>query len=363
MPVIDADAHVIETERTWEFMEPFESRFKPVLFAPEDRPMDAHWIVDGKLRRRAMLDGRGGGASLRSEVRSSAPAATATRNTYTLPEAREMADISARVKHMDELGIDIQILHNSIFIEAVADRPEVDVAICKSWNRWLADIWEKGQGRFRWSCVLPLHSMNDAVDEIRFAKEHGSVAVCMRPLEGTRTLADPYFYPIYEEASLQNMAISIHIANGNPGMVEIFRNPYGGAGLGTFKAMTAVACHGYMTSLLPDRFPELRWGFIEASSQWVPWVAAELGRRGRSEDAGSNPFKDKRVYVTCQSGDDIAYVLKYIGEDNLIIGTDYGHTDTASELDAISQLRKRTDISQEAIRKIIDDNPHRYYGI
>ena len=40
--------------------------------------------------------------------------------------------------------------------------------------------------------------------------------------------------------------------------------------------------------------------------------------------------KENRVYVTCQTDDDLDYVLGYAGEDNLVIGTDYGHSDNAS---------------------------------
>ena len=44
-----------------------------------------------------------------------------------------MENIPARLKHMDELGIDIQVLYPTIFIEHVANRrPEVEIAICKS---------------------------------------------------------------------------------------------------------------------------------------------------------------------------------------------------------------------------------------
>jgi predicted TIM-barrel fold metal-dependent hydrolase len=46
---------------------------------------------------------------------------------------------------------------------------------------------------------------------MRYAKEHGAVAVCMRPLEGNRLLTDRYFYPIYEEASRLDLAIAIDI--------------------------------------------------------------------------------------------------------------------------------------------------------
>ena len=29
LPIIDADAHVIETERTWDYLDPSEQKFRP----------------------------------------------------------------------------------------------------------------------------------------------------------------------------------------------------------------------------------------------------------------------------------------------------------------------------------------------
>jgi hypothetical protein len=34
--------------------------------------------------------------------------------------------------------------------------------------------------------------------------------------------------------------------------------------------------------------------------------------------------------VTCQTDDDIENILRFAGEDNLTIGTDYGHTDQSA---------------------------------
>ena len=39
-------------------------------------------------------------------------------------------------------------------------------------------------------------SMPDALDQIRWAQQNGACAVLLRPIEGQRLLADPYFYPI-----------------------------------------------------------------------------------------------------------------------------------------------------------------------
>jgi uncharacterized protein len=355
MPVVDADAHVIETERTWDFMDPSESKYRPVLVSPQDQPNNLLWMVDGKLRRRASL--------FRSPREQAGPQG---RTTETPEAAREMADLQVRLSHMDALGIDVQVLHNTIFIEEVADRTEVDIAVCRSWNRWLADIWAKGNGRFRWSCVLPLSSMNDALDEIRFAREHGAVAVCMRPIEGTRSLPDPYFYPIYEEASRLNMAMAIHIANGNRMVCDVLRSSYDtGGGFSTFRAFTAMACNSYILSDLPRRFPDLRWGFIEASAQWIPWVAHEAARRfeASGKTFPDNVFKEYRIYVTCQTDDDLPYILQYAGEDNIVTGTDYGHQDPSSDVNTFSILRSRSDLDPEILDKIFGDNPSALYGL
>ena len=41
---------------------------------------------------------------------------------------------------MDEVEVDIQVLFPTIFINQVAERADIDVAICRGFNRWMADI-------------------------------------------------------------------------------------------------------------------------------------------------------------------------------------------------------------------------------
>ena len=75
-------------------------------------------------------------------------------------------------------------------------------------------------------------------------------------------------------------------------------------------------------------------------------AAAELGVTYR-------PFCD----------DDLPFVLKHAGEHNIVIGTDYGHFDASSELDAISILKGSSELSQDTIEKIVDANPRALYGL
>lgn len=358
MPTIDADAHVIESERTWDYLEPSEMKFRPALVSAPGESERQYWVIDGKIR--------GFRFPTLSAQRLAEQSQRTGRNLQTALEAREMADVALRLRHMDELGIDIQVLHATLFIEQITDHPEVEVALCRSWNQWLGDIWQQGEGRLRWSCAPPLLSMPDALDQIRFGKAHGACAVLMRPMEGHRFLVDPYFYPLYEEASRLNLPIAVHIGNANASFCDLLRSSYDPAvTFALFRVPTAVSARQVMMSELLNLFPKLRWGFIEAGAQWLPWVMHSV-RSTIGLQRGVAPeeiFKRGQIYVTCENSDDLPYILQYSGEDSLLIGTDYGHFDPSSDVNALTVFKQRTDISSTAIQKVLEDNPKTFYDL
>jgi len=246
----------------------------------------------------------------------------------------------------------------------VADKPEAEIALCGSWNRWMAETWKKGKNRLRWSCVVPAMTISEALQQIRFARENGAVAVSLRPFENDKHLVEPYFYPIYEEASRLNMAIAVHIANASPQLMEQFKPRYDKmGGFAQFRIPTVITCLSLMMSEVPAMFPKLRWAFVEASAQWIPWVVKEAIRRSGTKDFPRNPCEEFRVYITAQTDDDFPYVLKYAGDDNIVIGTDYGHTDASSEVDAIEVFRGNHEVSDAVKKKILADNPCALYAV
>jgi len=70
-----------------------------------------------------------------------------------------------------------------------------------------------------------------------------------------------------------------------------------------------------------------------------------------------------RGFVTCQTNDDINYILRYAGGRSLVIGTDYGHTDPSSEVDAITAFRMNQEISQEIKERTLFHNPRVLYSL
>lgn len=354
--VVDADAHVVENEQVWDYLEAGEKKFRPTLVTLSAEPLRQAWILDG--------ENLGPKFPAPDEKQSAQHLEKFGREVATPIAARELSDVQRRLEHMDALGIDVQVLYNSLWITPLTSRADAEIALCWSWNRWLADVWKLGDNRLRWTCVVPALTPAEALPQIRFAKEHGAVGVCMRPFERDRMVTDPSFYPIFDEAQRLDLPITVHLANGNPELFKLMTTEAGG-GFSTFRIPTVTACYALIMSEIPRLFPRLRWGFIEVSSQWVPWVIHEAVRRsiGSPRPISTDCLREYNIYVSTQSDDDFGYIISYAGEENLVIGTDYGHGDTSSELNAIARFRALPDLGAAAKQKILAENPRRLYGI
>ncbi|MBI2363948.1 MAG: amidohydrolase [Deltaproteobacteria bacterium] len=343
MAIIDADAHVLETERTWDYMLEAERSMRPRIVPTPNDPSSGgeSWLIDGTAIGKARNVGY----------------------EDTSKESREMADIKARLKHMDELGVDVQVLYPTVFLRPFTRRPEVELAVTRSYNRWLIDIWKNAPKRLRWVAVLPLLSMDKALAEARFAKENGACGIFMRGLEGDKRVSDSYFFPLYEEAGRLNLPVCVHSATGSFAVHEYFLDE---CGFNKFKLAVVGSFHSLIFNRVPEKFPNTKWGFIEVSAQWVPYAIHDFARRferqGRTVNK-SEVLRKNKIWVACQTDDDLPYVLKYSGDDMLVIGTDYGHNDTSSEILALRKLQEDGSLPPPVVRKILDDNARALYGL
>ena len=339
---IDADAHVLETEKTWEYMEGDDRKFRPQIVISTDRsPHDEYWLVDGTLRLKSRNVGKN-----------------------TPMESRELRDPSARLKHMDELGVDVQVIFPTMFIIPLTARPEIELALCRSYNRWMADIWKQAKERLRWAAVLPLFTMDRVFEEAKLAKENGACGIFLRGSECERLLSDSYFFPLYDAASCLDLPICIHSGTGSSGLYDYFR--YETIGFSKFKLVIVGAFHNMIMDRIPERFPKLKVAFLEAGAQWLPYVLNDLCKRYKLQGRELNAkelLRQSRFYVGCETSDDLPYIMEIAGEDNLVVGTDYGHADSASELRALDGVLQNSRVSSSVADKIVGANAKALYSL
>jgi predicted TIM-barrel fold metal-dependent hydrolase len=353
MPIIDSDTHVIENELTWSYMQGSDEQYRPQILsrpgaAGGSRRRNEFWYFDSQLvNKRSFGSGNPNDTS------------------FTPGEYAEMRDPAGRLRHMDELGTDIHVLYPTVLLGmAEQARAQTQLALCRAYNRWIADIWKESAGRFRWIVAVPTQSMNECMEELEFGKANGACGVLVHGVMGERTCVDPYFSPIYQKAGDLDLAVCFHAGVRSYEMDRLFHS--GATGIWKAKFPVIGAFHSVVMGKLPERFPKVRWGFVEAAASWIPYVMTDIGARvnrlsGRHLIA--DLLQKNNLYVTCQTEEDLPYILKFAGEDNLVIGSDYSHVDTSSELEALKVLNQREDVSPEAKRKILDDNGRALYGL
>jgi predicted TIM-barrel fold metal-dependent hydrolase len=347
MKTIDADAHVLEIPYSWEFIDEAEKAFTPMVvtysagqqkFTNEGNVEKEFWVIDGRIQPKEANVGA----------------------ANTTQEAREMRDIDARLKHMDELEIDVQVLYPTLFLRPITLKAPVEMALVKSYNRWLAEIWKKGKGRLRWVAMPPLLSMDKVRDELAWCKDNGACGIFMRGLECERVLSDPYFNPLYKAAEELDLPICLHSGTNAFEVHDFFA---GDSGFNRFKLAVVGAFHTLVMDGMPAKFPKIRWGFVEVSAQWIPYVMNDLGLRFKRRGRRIGTMKDYNMYVACQVTDDIADIIKISGEDNLVVGTDYGHHDTSTEIEALRLLKQNGKVASAVVDKILGPNAARLYGL
>ena len=74
-------------------------------------------------------------------------------------------------------------------------------------------------------------------------------------------------------------------------------------------------------------------------------------------------FRDYNLFIACEADEDLPYLATCIGEDNIVIGSDYGHNDPSAEEKLAETVSGREDMSQSLVEKILVGNPRRLYGL
>jgi predicted TIM-barrel fold metal-dependent hydrolase len=346
--VIDADTHVDESEATWEYIDSAVAKHAPINVtrnpdAPTGTGPDGPrwWLVGNRIQPRVIRDDA----------------------YHPSRERRELEDVPGRLADMDRMSVDVQVMFPTFFIRNGPTNPVAEQALARSYNRWIADRCAQSNGRLRWAAVLPLLDPDMAVEELRWAKQNGACAVFKRGFDLEKSFSDPHFFPVYQEANDLDIAICIHTGHPLPGREWDRSFP-------VIAAFNSIIMDG-----LPDKFPNLRFGFVEAGASWIPYSLAQMAthiraktlhERKQSFELTQDLLRQNRLFITVDPVDDIEYLLKFGAEDNLIVGTDYGHGDPSANLAALDEVRSWVDdgkVTQDIARKILDTNARTFYGL
>ena len=204
--VIDADGHILEPLDLWDkYIDP-EFRDRRPRFVIDDNGKE-RLSVEGKLLGNPRGIGSLGSVGVRQGIIKA--------GTLKYAEGRRGGfDPHARIVDMDADGIDAAFLYPSLglFAGAVED-PGLAAGMCRAYNRWLADYCKPYPDRLFGVAMLPMQSVDLAVDEMRYARERlGMRGGFLRPnpYHGKKMISDPMYEPFWAMAEALDFSIGFH---------------------------------------------------------------------------------------------------------------------------------------------------------
>jgi predicted TIM-barrel fold metal-dependent hydrolase len=282
----------------------------------------------------------------------------------------------ARLKAMDEDGIDIAVLFPTFSALMIATNPskEFAVALARAYNDWIADFCRAAPGRLHAAAQVPLLYVDCAIGEARRAVlELGLKLVYLRPNPyGGRPWTDPTYDPFW--GCVQELGVPIAFHEGTyPKVVptagaDRFENFFQHIISHPFEQQ--LACLSFVAGGILNRFPRLKVLFLQAGCGWLPyWLRridhhyGQLGWMVPEITMKPSEYFRRQCYISFDPDEeDLGHVVNEIGAEKLLFASDFPHFDAIFP-GAVAAVRDRSDLGEEAKRLILGGNALRLLGL
>jgi aminocarboxymuconate-semialdehyde decarboxylase len=246
-----------------------------------------------------------------------------------MPLLPPLIDDAARLKWMDEAGIDVQLLSGWMDLAAYHLGPEAGQWFARVQNEALAEIAARRPDRYAAAAMVPLQAPELAAAELRHAVQqlgHRAVQIGARVEE--EGLDAPMFDAFWKAAEELKVPVIVHPADlaVPPRMRRLFLHILVGNPSETTFAAAALLLGGVF-----DRFPQLRVLLVHGGG-CVPY---QFGRIDRGRVAAPpfargavrlslDRYADNLYYDTVLHDDAaLRYLVQRVGAGRVALGSDY----------------------------------------
>lgn len=282
------------------------------------------------------------------------------------PVQAPLWDAAARVAHMDELGVAVQVMSPTPMLFAYDAEPAIALNWAAQVNDMAREMCDHDPVRLHSLCQVPLQDVDRACAEARRAMATGHVGVHIGNHVCGRNLDDPEIIRFLHFCADESIPVLVHPWD----TMATERMPkYMLAWLVAMPAETHLAILSLVLSGAFERLPEqLKICFAHGGGNF----AAQIGRVDNawhrrdlvSADCPNPPSTytnrfsvDSAVF----SDESLGLLLSVMGEDRIIMGSDYpfplGEIEPGQLIDTSSHL------SAEARTKLLSGNARSFFGL
>jgi uncharacterized protein len=377
--VFDADAHGSISPRMWDDLpEAYRARRPRPVIVHDDSGLGNYssgWLIDGSLEPHAL----GPGAQQANTPRNVlAEFGADNRREHCSIDSMTLADPQARLRDMDRMGIDVQMLFPSTLYAHMTTDPGFEAALFRAYNRFLAGQCKAAPRRLKWSGLLPLGDQRQAFEAIEEMQRLGGQAAVVFGTAGERLLSDPIFLPVWDEFARTKLPLCVHMGMSYPPLARLGQSIYDGHIMG-MSLPAQLAFMAIVGHRMLDRYADLKVAFLEFGAEWIFYMVARMDHY-LPLDRGGHPMglsmpnaaqlprasikeyvKSGRIFLAAEADDRLLHLLfDLIGEDHVLFSSDFPHGE-GRENSAL-EILERKDLSEMQKQKLLYDNTVRMFG-
>ena len=251
-----------------------------------------------------------------------------------------LTDGARRGDDQDVDGIAAEVLYPGYFTMFGLKHLELQVALQRQYNDWMHDTCRASNGRLHGLAVLPVADPDRAVAELDRVVDLGyrGVIVPSNAPRGRRYCDDDYDR-LWARAEEARVPVSFHVGciSHVPDWMKATagRDPiaaYSGTAALIHDTLVDLMCRGVCR-----KFPDLKFVVAEFNAGWLShWL--DRVNQGWQREFGKDPSSSRpepveeiwkrQFYATIEDDQPALRTRDLIGEDTLMWGSDYPHTDS-----------------------------------
>lgn len=353
--IVDADAHHYEVACLPEITRYIEHPAARMAFEKYHVETLLHNMIPGSL----------GDREVAGRVRRDHPRPDPTSGVHPVVQT---------LRHsMRMMGIDYTMLFPTPLLSlGLHPDVELEVALARAYSRWLVDNVLSTDRQIRAMIYLPF---NDAEASLEFVEEFGDkpgVAGFMITSVRFQPVHHNKYMKVYRAIEERGLPIGFHSAlNWNDRNFDQLNKFISVHALG-FPFYNMIHMCNLVVNGIPERFPKLKWVFIEAGVAWLPFMMLRLDneymmRPSEAPQLTKKPSEYiKEFFYTTQPierpdrDDQLQIIFDMIDAENqLLYASDYPHWD----FDLPSSVYDLSFLSEQAKRKILGGNAMRLFNL
>jgi len=367
-PVYDADSHLLLSPRMWADLpgEYAARRPRPLTVSDTDGmgKWDSGWLIEGRMQPHPY------GAATQGANKPSKTMAEFGAPADKIGN-RDLSDPDARIKGLDQAGIDTQIVFpTTLYANATTD-PGFEAALMRAYNRYVGGQCKAVPKRLKWAGLLPLRDARQGCEAVAEMQALGASAAVVYGTAGDFMLSHPTFTPVWDELAASGLPICVHMGMSFPPFERLCQSRLDahsiGMGMPAILGFVAMVGHGMM-----DRYPDMRVAFLEYGAEWLFYMVGRMGHYLPSyrADTTITQLPEKEIIEYLQSGrffvapeaEDpmLPLEMELVGDNHVLFGSDFPHGEGREN--AAVELMERTDITDAQRGKMLYENAVRLFG-